>query len=141
MNVRLLTACVVALVFGCGGGPIEEVDPGAVPSAPSWNEHVRPLLDRYCQSCHSGQTLGGAPHGYDFVSYELVVCEWDELAKVMLEERSMPPGGARRPDARELATLERWASQGFSFEEGSPAPLPMNCDILDDESEDEDEDR
>jgi len=109
MKYMILT--LILVLAACGGEPIEQVDPDSIPQMPTWTSDVRPMLDRYCQGCHSSQTLGGSPDGLDFASYDLTVCEWDDVDEV-LRERSMPPGGSPRLTAREVAVLDRWADVG-----------------------------
>lgn len=115
--MKPLIPLLLLVVAACGGEPIEQVDPASIPEMPTWTADVRPILDRYCQSCHSAETVGGAPDGADFGSYDRTVCEWDEVDEV-LRERSMPPGGAPRPTAREAAVLYRWAEVGYPHGEG-----------------------
>lgn len=132
-RVRRWTHILVWVVglLSCGGDPIEVVDPASIPANPTWVDDVAPLLDRYCQSCHSADTLGGAPDGLDFRSYDRTVCEWGDVYETVLRDRSMPPAGAQRPTARELALLERWGDQGQPRGDGDTTP--PNCRERDDE--------
>lgn len=137
--MRWLSGCVLAccgFVLACGGEPIEDVDPDSIPRVATWDSHVAPMLDRYCQGCHSGQTLGGPVEEFDFASYEHTVCEWEDVQEVLFEERSMPPGGAQRPSARDLAILRVWAQRGFLRSDGVPPSFSGDCDELEDDDDD-----
>jgi hypothetical protein len=108
-----------------------------VPSAPSFQEHVMPILAANCVRCHGYPAIGGAPPGFRLDSYEDVAV--DDAAKIIGAgayatlvalrvrdgERPMPP---RFPlDDPQIETLERWI-QGVAAGELPPRgePRPGN---------------
>lgn len=123
----------LALLGGCalGDGTLEEVDPASLPPVVTWDDHIAPLLDRYCATCHSEAAGPGTVEGYDYGSLGGSICGFEGVEETLFEEASMPPGAAPRPDARQEALLRRWQAQGF-FERLDAAgrgvrPGPINC--------------
>lgn len=137
MMKLLLLPCSLLLTLSCGGEPIEAVDPETIPETVTWTGEVQPMLDRYCQGCHTAETVAGGAGEIDFGSYRVAVCEWEELAEVVLEERSMPPGGASRLTARDIAILRSWRDDGFLESEGVAPQIRGDCDQLEDGRDDD----
>lgn len=110
----LLTALFPALLAGCafGDADLVDVDPDAVPAAPTWSAHVGPIMQRHCVACHDPDGQAGAAEGYAYDTCQSTRREWDELEETVFEEGSMPPGGAMRLESWEIATLDRWYAQG-----------------------------
>lgn len=104
------------LLGGCafGDASLAEVDPGTLPARPTYAEHIRPMMDFYCAACHDPDGQIGAQEGIDLTRYDDIVDEFEEIAEQVFEERTMPPGGARRLSARDEEILARWAEQGFA---------------------------
>jgi hypothetical protein len=106
-----------------------------VPSAPSFQEHVMPILAANCVRCHGYPAIGGAPPGFRLDSYEdVAIDDATSIAgagvyatliafRVRDEERPMPP---RFPlDDPQIETLERWIEGVASGEpppRGEPRP-------------------
>ena len=108
----------------------EESEPeGVIPDAPTYHEHVGPLLASRCVSCHSDGNI--AP--FSLVGYENAVA-YAGAARAATEARSMPPwhvddGGdcnsyrdSRKLSDVEIGTIARWVDQGTP--EGDPAKAP-----------------
>lgn len=68
---------------------------------------AEPLLDRYCRACHTGATLGGGLR-VDGVK-PVIADEQDTWARLLrrVESGEMPPQGAPRPPASELAAFTK----------------------------------
>lgn len=51
----------LGLTVGCGGAPLDEVDPAVYTASPTWTVDIRPLHARACNACHSqdGLRAGG----------------------------------------------------------------------------------
>jgi uncharacterized membrane protein len=98
---------------GVGDGTLADVDPESVPADVAYTTHVQPRIDHYCTSCHNPDGLLGNAGGWDFSSYQRVRGAIDLIRQVAFEEKSMPPGGARRMSVRDAAILERWQATGF----------------------------
>lgn len=122
-NIRILTLLLaLAAGFGIAGCPGfgDELGPiASVPDFPQYSVDVRPLLDRYCNECHSSPPAQGAP-GY----LRLDVCEdqggilgarsqADRSASRTAQVKTMPPASySRQPTQIERDILQRWAETG-----------------------------
>jgi mono/diheme cytochrome c family protein len=107
---------LVELFFGaCSFGTenIESVDPDAIPAAPTYSEHIKPLMEFYCVACHDPEGQVGEAGGIDLTTYELVSGDYDDIREAIFDKRYMPPGGGRRLSAEDEATLARWDAQGL----------------------------
>jgi hypothetical protein len=100
-----------------------------VPSEPSFQQHVMPILAANCVRCHGYPAIGGAPPGFRLDSYEGVAVDdltqiagagsYASLIAVRVRDgaRRMPP---RFPlDDPQIETLERWAA---GVAPGEPPP-------------------
>lgn len=130
---------------GCafGDAPLEEVDPDAIPATVTWDDHVAPIMDRYCAGCHSDEITSGAAEGLDYSRYDYTRCTFEEVDETTLEEGSMPPGGARRLDGWDKAVLRRWEAQGFPQAldaNGQPVRGAVDCSRLEDGDDEEEGD-
>lgn len=135
--------CLELLGCGLGDAPLEEVDPEAIPPVVTWEDHVAPLMDRYCTGCHSAEIVSGAAEGLDYSRLDYTRCTFEEVAEVALEEGSMPPGGARRLDGLDKAMLRRWSAQGYPRAlrpDGSALLEPVDCRLVEDGDSDDDAD-
>ncbi|UJR85734.1 hypothetical protein [Sandaracinus amylolyticus] len=124
------TLILVAVMLAACDHPSDDATPdGGAPLAPSYHEHVRPILARHCAGCH---VEGGiAPLALD--TYDAVRPLAARIAEVT-RARTMPPypvdgsgecntfRGARWLSDDELATLERWHHDGAP--EGDPSTPP-----------------
>ena len=86
---------------------------------PWFEEHIHPIMVRYCVACHGEQPAGGGPSGF-----RLDVCE-DEMvsgAKLMAsrivaraiegQPSFMPPGSILSLSASESSLIKRWVEIG-----------------------------
>ena len=69
---------------------------------------VRPLVDRYCVSCHSPD--GAAGEDYDFRSDPAIAARRGNI-EAKLRLHVMPPPTARQPRDAERALLRCWAKE------------------------------
>lgn len=120
---------------GCaqGDGTLEDVDPASLPPIVTWDDHIAPLLDRYCATCHSEAATVGLVAGYDYGSYAGARCLYGGLEQTYFNQGSMPPGAAPRPDGRQDALLRRWQAQGFfeSLDEAGQGVKPtVDCNAI-----------
>lgn len=121
-----------------GEGTLEEVDPESIPAVVTWDDHVAPLMERYCAGCHSDDVAVPAA-GIAYDSREQTACDFEEIEEVIFEHGSMPPGGARRLDGWDRAVLLRWADQGFPRAvDAAGAIVPSALDCHDVRREDDD---
>lgn len=113
--MRMLRTLLLApMVTGCALGdfPLDEVDPWAAPAAPTWSEHVQPILEFHCTACHAPDAQPGAQEGFRYDTCSHTRRGWRSSWESMTVRGDMPPGGASRLESWELLTLERWHAQG-----------------------------
>lgn len=94
----------------------------------TYSTHIRPLLQRYCVSCHNKQGIGDFP----LTSYSEAARRADDLA-VETGRRTMPPFLAKGDGTcqkfndsqwltdQEIALFEEWADQG------APEGMPLEA--------------
>ena len=117
---RLLVVCVPSLVLGLL--PVR-----AVAQTATYAEHVAPILNQHCVTCHRPGAIGPI----SFTRFESVR-PWARAIRQEVTTRRMPPWkpvgmagrfeGERRLTDAEIATLARWADAGAP--EGDPSALP-----------------
>src|SRR5262245_44101047 len=68
-------------------------------NSPSAATTHRATVDRFCISCHRGNTPAAGLHldTFDFANFETNGATWEKLAR-KLRNREMPPADMRRPD-------------------------------------------
>lgn len=101
------------------------------PTAEQFSREIRPLLERYCTSCHDPETKKGELDLERFRSLSDVWREaelWQHVAEqVSLGE--MPPAEKRQPSAEEraklLAWIERTLSEVAEARAGDPGPVVL----------------
>lgn len=115
---------------GQGGGETKAEAPApTIPEAPTFAEHVAPIVYANCTPCHHAH--GSAP--FAFEGYDDVRDHAKQIAEVTASG-FMPPWlpvagrgefeGARRLSPVDRGTLARWASQGAPAGELAQAPKP-----------------
>jgi hypothetical protein len=123
LGLLAFTASASGLLTACSG------DESGIPEHPTYHEHVAPMLEQSCVSCH---TQGGiAPFPLD--GFE-AARDHAGLIKIVTGSRTMPPIGVdtsgacnRYEDPRiltddEITTIARWVDQGAV--EGDPSSAP-----------------
>jgi hypothetical protein len=91
---------------------------------PSFSQHVKPILDRRCATCHSRRIKGG----YSVADYEKVMTSGDNAPVIipgdaagsilaqMLRGIETPAGGQMPPGRplrdQQIELIERWINQG-----------------------------
>lgn len=89
---------------------------------PAYAKSVKPILEKYCISCHRGST---APGGFDFSALKSEADAtrfpgmWGRVQSAIVEKR-MPPEGMPRPSAQEAASISKWIRASFQ---------PGECDV------------
>ena len=76
-----------------------------------WSD-VKPIFDRYCNSCHGEILAAGAP--FPLLTYSEVLPYLERIEIRVFESEDMPPGGLRVEESKEL--LSRWLEQGAFFD-------------------------
>ncbi len=87
------------------------------PTVPSYAADVKPVLERWCTSCHGEPPTSGAP--MSLTSYEAVVEHLERVRVRTLVQQTMPPGGGLSADDR--AVLATWIAAGAPPDPESPA--------------------
>jgi tetratricopeptide (TPR) repeat protein len=126
MGCRFITGFVAAL-FGFAGSAQEAPRGSSALIAPTFSEHIAPLLYEHCLACHRA----GEAAPFQLLEYAEVAKRARQIATVTTS-RYMPPWlptpdsgpfvGDRRLSDEEIATLARWAETGAP--EGDPERLP-----------------
>src|SRR5215470_17489635 len=82
-------------------------------SSPSAAATQRATLDRFCISCHRGNTPAAGLHldTFDFANFETNGATWEKLAR-KLRNREMPPADMRRPDEATYKSLVEYIETG-----------------------------
>lgn len=115
---------------GQGGGTEAKAPAPTIPEAPTFAEHVAPIVYAQCSPCHHDG--GSAP--FAFASYDDVRDHAKQIVEVTASG-AMPPWlpvegkgpaleGARRLSSVEKGTLARWVEQGASAGDLARAPAP-----------------
>ena len=117
---RALAAGTFLLAMvGCGSAASESTAANAnapqtcATGDPSYSSAVRPLVARYCISCHSADGVAGDEH--DFTQPELLRAQ-RRLVGARLRAHSMPPATSAQPSATERALLTHWADCGAALD-------------------------
>src|SRR5262245_9018730 len=73
----------------------------------------RATVDRFCISCHRGNTAAAGLHldTFDFANFETNGATWEKLAR-KLRNREMPPADMRRPDEATYKALVEYIETG-----------------------------
>jgi len=144
----LVVVCFVSVLMGCGGSDTEDapLTPNTDASQPTntvtYYEHVKPIVDAYCVSCHAaGEIREQTPlDTYDGVH------ALKELVKENVVERVMPPWLATQDCAEyhgdqslseeQIATISTWVDEGGvagqAAKEGAPLLLEPSDPIRED---------
>src|SRR4029453_7700587 len=93
-------------------------------SSPSAAATQRATLDRFCISCHRGNTPAAGLHldTFDAANFETNGATWEKLAR-KLRNREMPPADMRRPDEATYKALVEYIEAGRDrLAEAKPNP-------------------
>lgn len=110
-----LSVAVVAIVGGCGGGGgggggLAARTPAAAHASLTYESFGKPLLEKYCVSCHSGARAA------DGVMLDSQAGVLAVKARVFDEaggtNHAMPPEGKPAPTAEEREMLGDWLAAG-----------------------------
>lgn len=118
------------LMLGCPGFGDEEPPILEVPELPEWRRDMKPLLDKYCNECHSDPATQSAP-GY----FRLDVCEPTNISGAQAlaglnafrthQIKTMPPGNyVLQPSDTEREVFQQWFATGAPCT--GPGTLPNN---------------
>ena len=132
LTSRTLALCAIPLLLSaCGGGggssPAKTADDSVAPSSGklpeiSYYSTAKPLLDRYCVSCHSDEGIAAGLSPLLMESYSQVVGKRSAMVYV-LEGGSMPPQGFAGLSSTETELLLAWLDDGAP--KGDPSQTPL----------------
>ncbi|MFN3199062.1 MAG: hypothetical protein ACE366_11745 [Bradymonadia bacterium] len=114
LRFYVCTALTALALSACDAGDatLEEVDPEAAPANPTWSSHVERIMVVRCTACHAEDAQSGEAEGYGYETCEKTIRNWEGFVETVVEEKTMPPGGADRLTSAELLTMQRWYEQG-----------------------------
>jgi hypothetical protein len=82
----------------------------------TYNEHIKPIIDANCISCHNQPPINGAPMSLlTYQEVKLATQEMELISRVSLPEGNsllMPVGGPRLPQPL-IDVLEKWLEDGL----------------------------
>ena len=114
----LMGAAACALLTGClGDKTLEEVDPDAAPARPTYTEHIEPLMEDYCVTCHAVDAFPGELGDIGLDECEKVKDNMELVSEMVFDREVMPPGGSLRMTEEDQLTLRRWFDQGADCDE------------------------
>lgn len=93
-----------------------------VPDEPTYEQHIKPIMALYCDSCHSGSPSNGAPGGFrtdlcaDGDKPGLKSVASRSLARMRSDGRPMPPSSYTQVTDIENDTMALWVSRGAACE-------------------------
>jgi mono/diheme cytochrome c family protein len=99
------------------------------PDAAGFAKSVRPFLDSYCITCHSGASAQGGFRADTTISIDFADpvwrAKWAETLRV-LNSHTMPPKGARQPPPSETAQVVDWiTTQTVKAEQAMRSRAPV----------------
>jgi hypothetical protein len=103
LRTLLLAACSLASLQSLAG----ETPP---PTTDSFSREIRPLLDKYCVSCHGPTKMKGGVNFANFTNTVSVYRDhklWDKAAE-KLRAHEMPPEGKPEPTPEQRTNLIAW---------------------------------
>ena len=132
---RPLQVCSVVVVLGALLGTLVVASPAGAQETVTYYEHVLPILQQNCQSCHrsDGQNVMGVVAPMPLMTYE-DTRPWARSIAQKVETREMPPWYAtepvgvfaneRRLGEAEIETIVTWANAGAPAGDRAMAPPP-----------------
>ena len=110
---------------------IAAADDSQISGAIEYRNQIRPLVERYCNECHSGETTEADIDLGAFATHADVRRQVDVWLKVrtMLDSRQMPPKDSRQPTEDERKLLQSWVREFLAREAeataGDPGPVVL----------------
>ena len=110
---------------------IAAADDSQTSGAIEYRNQIRPLVERYCNDCHSGETTEADIDLGAFATHADVRRQVDVWLKVrtMLDSRQMPPKDSRQPTDDERKVLQTWVREFLAREAeataGDPGPVVL----------------
>src|SRR5688500_1805624 len=135
-SLPFFCALVFPLALGCPGFGNEEA--GDVPDVPTYDDHVKVILDAHCLDCHVDPPANGAPNGMVLEQYEEVldgsggvIASGAGSLGCLIKTRAadnqptaLPPPPREILDPTSKAILVNWAATGRLKATTSPALEP-----------------
>ena len=109
-----LSFMVSAVGFtSCGDEEFGDVDPDVLPAVVSFENHIAPRMNYYCVGCHNKNGQLGNAGGWNLEGYWQTRLAIESIEKVSFEEKTMPPGGARRMTSWDAALFRKWRDEDY----------------------------
>ncbi|MGK0358193.1 MAG: hypothetical protein ACI9U2_000476 [Bradymonadia bacterium] len=117
-----LPATLALFLGGCpgfGDKTLAEIE--GITGVPTYETDIKPVLARYCTTCHTDPPVAGAPQ--PLLTYAQVLDDADRIHVRCVQLGDMPPGGGI-PD-NERALIDAWVLGGKpQGTPGEPEPSP-----------------
>ena len=126
-TTRLYFLLAASLLFATIAAADDSQSSGAI----EYRNQIRPLVERYCNDCHSGETTEADIDLGAFATHADVRRQVDVWLKVrtMLDSRQMPPKDSRQPTEDEWKRLQTWVREFLAREAeataGDPGPVVL----------------
>ncbi|MDF1840218.1 MAG: DUF1592 domain-containing protein [Rubripirellula sp.] len=126
-KTRLCVLLTASLLYAT----IAAADDRESSSVLEYRNQIRPLIERYCHDCHSGETTEADIDLNTFATHADVRRQLDVWLKIrnMLDSRQMPPKDSRQPTDDERKRLQTWLRAFLAREAeataGDPGPVVL----------------
>ena len=126
-TTRLYFLLAASLLFATIAAADDSQSSGAI----EYRNQIRPLVERYCNDCHSGETTEADIDLGAFATHADVRRQVDVWLKVrtMLDSRQMPPKDSRQPTDDQRKLLQTWVREFLAREAeataGDPGPVVL----------------
>lgn len=117
MKFRIIFPLACLLLGGCTSNSTSDlIDLERLPDNVTYSEHIKPIIDNNCVSCHKNPPINGAP--MPLTTYEFVadaITQRPLLIKISKQNGEpglMPLGGPRLPQ-RSIDMIAKWKNQGL----------------------------
>lgn len=126
-TTRLYFLLAASLLFATIAAADDSQSSGAI----EYRNQIRPLVERYCNDCHSGETTEADIDLGAFATHADVrrqVGVWLKV-RTMLDSRQMPPKDSRQPTDDQRKLLQTWVREFLAREAeataGDPGPVVL----------------
>lgn len=115
----LAAGALILALAGCGGSAPKRASEDArspqtcTTGDASYAAVVRPVVERYCISCHSANGTAGDEH--DFTQRDTLRAQ-RRLVNARLRAHSMPPTTSAQPSPAERTLVAHWADCGAALD-------------------------